>query len=54
MLHKTENAAVEVRRAYLKKWRAEHPEKVKEYNISYWRRKAERAQEMEAEHAKNR
>lgn len=29
------------RDAYRKKWRAEHPEKVKEYNRRYWERKAE-------------
>ena len=39
------------RRAYAKAWRAANPEKVKEHNESYWRRRAEaKAQEGGREH----
>lgn len=30
----------EARNAYLRKWRAEHPDKVKEYDNRYWEKKA--------------
>lgn len=29
-------------RAYLREWRANNPEKVRQYNRAYWERKAER------------
>ncbi len=33
--------AVEIRRAYQKKWRTEHKDRVSEYNCRYWEKKAE-------------
>lgn len=43
------------RREYLRAWRKKNPEKVKEYNISYWKRRAERERaersNKEVEHA---
>lgn len=33
--------AAEIRRAYQKKWRAEHKDRVSEYNRRYWEKKAE-------------
>ena len=40
----------EARRAYLREWKKAHPDKVREYNARYWKRRAERiAQERAAE-----
>lgn len=36
------NKAAEARRAYYKRWRAANKDKVKQYNETYWQRKAER------------
>ena len=36
-----EPAAKAVRNAYMRAWRAKNPDKVKEINDRYWRRKAE-------------
>ena len=44
--------AAEKRRDYLREWRRKHPEKVKQYNESYWQRKAE--QEQRRQDADNR
>lgn len=41
--------AKEARRAYLRKWRRENPEKVKEQKRRYWERKAQEIQEEEEE-----
>ena len=39
----------EARRAYLREWKKAHPDKVREYNARYWKRRAERmAQERTA------
>ena len=35
------------RRAYLNRWRSEHREKVKQYNMQYWERVAERMESSE-------
>lgn len=35
----------ELKREYLKTWKAEHKAKVKEYNRTYWERKALRINE---------
>lgn len=35
----------QVRREYLKKWRANNRDKVREYNKRYWQKKAEEAGE---------
>ena len=34
-------SAKEAQRLYIKEWRARNKEKVKQYNRSYWERKAE-------------
>lgn len=36
-----ESTALELRREYLRKWRAANKEKVKRYNATYWEKKAE-------------
>ena len=41
--------AKEARRAYLRKWRRENPEKVKEQKRRYWERKAQEIHEEEEE-----
>jgi hypothetical protein len=46
----TEQAA-EARRAYKRKWAADHPEKVKEYQRRYWTKKGAEAAASEAETA---
>lgn len=46
----TEQAA-EARRAYKRKWAADHPEKVKEYQRRYWTKKGAEAATSEAETA---
>lgn len=42
--HDLETAAKKMQSEYNRKWRQENPEKVKEYNQSYWIRKAQEAQ----------
>lgn len=37
-----EKQAREARNAYAREWRAKNPEKVRQININYWARKAER------------
>ena len=44
-------AAKEARRAYKKKWNAEHRDRVKQYQEDYWNRKAQEAKEHEEEQA---
>jgi hypothetical protein len=41
--------AAEARRAYKRKWAADHPEKVKEYQRRYWTKKGTEAATSEAE-----
>ncbi len=41
------DAAKEARRAYKRKWNAEHKEKVKEYQRKYWERRAAKLAEAE-------
>lgn len=44
----------EARRAYLREWKKAHPDKVREYNARYWKRRAERmAQEQHESEAKS-
>ncbi len=38
-----EKTALEMRNEYYRQWRAANPEKVKQANQNYWRRKAEKA-----------
>ena len=40
-------AAKEARRAYKRKWQQEHRDKVKQYQINYWNRKAQAADHTE-------
>lgn len=42
--------AAEARRAYKRKWAKQNPEKIRQYQQTYWSRKAEQA-EREAEAA---
>lgn len=44
-------AAKEARRAYKKKWNAEHRDKVKKYQRDYWERKAAAQKAKEQEQA---
>lgn len=49
----------EARRAYLREWKKAHPDKVREYNARYWKRRAERmareqADRKEVQHDDNR
>lgn len=36
-----EQRALELRREYLRKWRAANKDKVKKYNVTYWEKKAQ-------------
>lgn len=45
--------AKEARKAYRKKWREEHPEKVREYEARYWEKRAKQALEAEREAAEH-
>ena len=38
-----ESAALEQRREYYRRWRAEHKDSVRKYNERYWSRRAEKA-----------
>lgn len=49
MSNKLSEEAKEARRAYLRKWRRENPEKVREQRRRYWERKAKEMQEQEKE-----
>ena len=42
-------AAVEARKEYYRQWRARNRERVKEYNRSYWARKAQAAEKSGGE-----
>lgn len=42
MVVKVSSEAKRARSEYMKKWRAEHPEKCKEYSAKYWERQAEK------------
>ena len=46
-----EKTATELRRDYLREWRRRHPEKVRQYNIEYWKRRAEREKGRESNNA---
>ena len=37
-----EERARELQREYLREWRRKNKDKTREYNLNYWRRKAER------------
>lgn len=39
-LSESERAAVEARRAYHRKWKAEHKDRVQEHNSRFWAKKA--------------
>lgn len=38
------DAAREARNAYRRKWAAEHPDKVREWQVRYWNKKAAQAE----------
>lgn len=44
-MEKTVDNTAEARRAYQREWRAKNREKVRAYNESYWKKRAERAKE---------
>ena len=46
---KMNDAAKEARRAYKRAWNKAHPEKIKQYQETYWTRKAEAAKAAEKE-----
>ncbi len=48
MASKMTKEALEARRAYQRKWRKEHPEKIKEIQNRYWAKKALKAKEEAA------
>lgn len=43
--------ALEAKKAYNRKWRKAHPEKVREYQNRYWSKVAEKAKQLEIEGA---
>lgn len=47
----TKESALAAQREYMRRWRSQNPEKVRNYNKTYWERRAERecraAQEAE-------
>ncbi len=48
-MKKMSSKAVEARREYYRRWRAANPEKVREKNIRYWEKRAEREKEIRDE-----
>jgi len=46
-----EELAREIQREYLREWRKKNPDKVKEYNQRYWRRRALRELKEQQEDA---
>lgn len=42
MTSKLSPEAMELRRRYLREWRRQHREKVRDYNRTYWERQAEK------------
>ena len=40
MSNELSDKAAELRRAYLRKWRKEHPEQCKQHQKNYWEKKA--------------
>lgn len=45
MEHKISDNAAELRRAYQKKWRSEHKDRIREYNRRFWEKRAEKESE---------
>ena len=43
------NELREYKREYMRKWRAENPDKIKANNQRYWERRAQRRKEMDAD-----
>lgn len=48
-----EKKAAEARRAYYKRWRAEHKEQVRSYNKRYWLKKAAERKEDVSHETRN-
>ena len=46
-----DDKAKAAQREYLRAWRKQNPEKVKQYNRGYWERRAEREAKQDAENA---
>ena len=46
---KLEAVVKEEKREYFRRWRKNNPEKVKQHNDNYWRKRAEKRLEAEAE-----
>ena len=46
---KIEAVVKEEKREYFRQWRKNNPEKVKQHNENYWRKRAEKRLETEAE-----
>lgn len=44
--------AREARRAYLRQWKNDHKDRVREYNRRYWSKKAARAKESSGEESR--
>ena len=47
MSKKISQEAREVRNAYYREWRKKNPEKMKQYQENYWKKKAQKMQEQE-------
>lgn len=45
--------AIAARRDYYRRWRKENRDKVRQYNASYWQRKAEQAARERKDHAQS-
>ena len=41
--------AREARRAYLRQWKHDHKDRIREYNARYWKKKSSRAKESAVE-----
>lgn len=48
-----EELAREEKRAYYRRWRAEHPERVKRYNETFWQKRAMRTMKERKDEATN-
>ncbi len=51
-MEKTTKTAAEIRREYHRQWRAEHKDKVREYNRRFWERKEAKQTDQQPKKAK--
>ena len=42
------DAAIQARREYNRQWRAKNPDKVKQYKVNHWEKKAQQAAAQQA------